>query len=202
MGMRARRKKMSRSNAVYSPEEKKRVDKIVTDNYKLFLFLVNLVTKGQVTDEDDMFSGLLYDFWRACAHWDPEKGSLSTLAKIHLRKRYYDRRKWAFAKEGHAIRCQSLDAEMGEDGTLYEYCADKRYGDRQTVDYAMAKIILDALRNKIKMTDRQRMIMGLFYKGYTQTEIAQMFGITRQGVSDQYNAVVEKLQYVVGKKAS
>jgi hypothetical protein len=190
------------NSVVYSPEEKKRVDKIVTDNYKLFLFLVNLVTKGRVTPDDEMFSDLFCDFWRICAYWDPAKGTLSTIAKFQLRRRYFSRKKRAWTKEEHTIKCQSFDAEIGEEGTLYDLCADVRYGDRQTVDSAMIGIIKDALRTKIKLSPRQQKTMDLFFKGYSFYAIAKIQGMSDYSIAEQYNSTVEKLQYVIGKNIS
>jgi DNA-directed RNA polymerase specialized sigma subunit len=63
-------------------------------------------------------------------------------------------------------------------------------------DIAACDLLIDLQLGfkKIKITDKQRKIIKLhFFEGLTQEEVAEIVGISQQGVSENINTVIRRL---------
>ncbi|MBC9785929.1 RNA polymerase subunit sigma-28 [Heliobacterium chlorum] len=66
-------------------------------------------------------------------------------------------------------------------------------------DYAASDLLIDFTNSVVEasLTSRQRLVIYLVYfRGYTQQEVARRLSITQQGVSDHINAAVSRIAVV------
>jgi RNA polymerase sigma-70 factor (ECF subfamily) len=143
-------------------------------------------------DTEDVLQSALLRLWRTLQQIDPESvRDFYNLAAVHLRRelldlaRYYARREAAGLYPAHAQPARDADsgpwdpADAADDPAEVErWCAFHREVERLRVS--------------------ERELVGLvFYHGWTQAEVAELFDISERTVRRRWESALEKLHHLL-----
>lgn len=134
-------------------------------------------------NDDDIQQIAKLALWQACLNWDPEKGPLSTMAYICVRRAVGNhlRRDNAVRRGGDrkhmGPRPMSLDAEIHDSDSTHPRTHHEEVAGEKDVDYVDRDAFLSEL------TEVERRVFLLFEQGYSCTEIAERLGCTHQAVN-------------------
>jgi RNA polymerase sigma-70 factor, ECF subfamily len=153
---------------------------ILYNNYSGALFGVI----GRIIQSDDDANDLLQDtflkIWRNIDNYDPTKGSIFTWMMNIARNLSIDRVRSA------DFRDSSQNISM-EDNVIFQ--VDNEYQTVQDIDSIGLKKVVDNLRPEYR-----QLIDLIYYKGYTQAEVSEEFGIPLGTVKTRIKAAVGSLR--------
>ncbi|WP_195270751.1 sigma-70 family RNA polymerase sigma factor [Eubacterium sp. 1001713B170207_170306_E7] len=165
------------------------------------LILATLSRSGIHDDQfEDAFQDGVIAFMEGLKKFDPRRGaSFNAFIQVHLRQYY---RKWQHGQFNHSVKPDTtLDDQVpGRQGLTYaEVLPDK--GVNIEADYIEQEEENAGQRvakglSRLKPSYRS-VLEKHYYKGMTQTEIAQTEGISIQAVNQRHDRALKKLKKVL-----
>ena len=153
-------------------------EKLAEDNINLVYFTIRKYYPTFIGNEEVVQNGM-YGLAVACKRFDPDKGVLFSSYAVRCI------RSWvlhAIEKEIRRIENEtSLDAELNEDFTMYNVLAVE--DDGLNLPMVDIESFLDTLN------EREKLIVKLQNEGYTQREIAEIFGVTFQRIGQLHRKI-------------
>lgn len=89
----------------------------------------------------------------------------------------------------HKKRNISINTEINEDLTLEDILAD----ENQNLDYLLSKFCIEEVINKLKLTEKESLIIKLRLDGKKQRQIAEIIGMSQANVSRTQNKIKNKI---------
>jgi RNA polymerase sigma-70 factor, ECF subfamily len=153
---------------------------ILYNNYSGALFgVVNKIVQSD-DDANDLLQDTFLKIWKNIDNYDPSKGSIFTWMMNIARNLSIDRVRSADFRES------SQNISM-EDNVIYQ--VDNEYQVVQNIDAIGLQKVVDKLRPEYK-----QLIDLVYYKGYTQMEVSEEFGIPLGTVKTRIKAAVGSLR--------
>lgn len=153
---------------------------ILYNNYSGALFgVINRIITSD-DDANDLLQDTFLKIWRNIDNYDPSKGSIFTWMMNIARNLSIDRVRSA------DFRDSSQNISM-EDKVIYQ--VDNEYQTVQDIDSIGLKKVVDSLRPEYK-----QLIDLVYYKGYTQAEVSEEYGIPLGTVKTRIKAAVGSLR--------
>lgn len=160
----------------------------IRDHFKLVHFIANrylvFYKLPPSSDYDDLFQVGCVGLWEALQGYDEAKGKFSTFAAKTIAFRMSKFFRQASAKKRGGFRDVSLSAVTIDDCTV-ESTIPSRVSVANEVE---TKLLLESL------PPRERAILTLRAAGYSQPEIARMFGTSQAHVSRLVRRSVARLR--------
>lgn len=153
---------------------------ILYNNYSGALFgVVNKIVQSN-DDANDLLQDTFLKIWRNIDYYDASKGSIFTWMMNIARNLAIDRVRSA------DFRDSSQNISM-EDNVIYQI--DNEYQTVQDIDAIGLQKVVEKLRPEYK-----QLIDLVYYKGYTQAEVSEEFGIPLGTVKTRIKAAVGSLR--------
>ena len=153
---------------------------ILYNNYSGALFgVVNKIVQSN-DDANDLLQDTFLKIWRNIDNYDASKGSIFTWMMNIARNLAIDRVRSA------DFRDSSQNISM-EDNVIYQ--VDNEYHVVQDIDAIGLQKVVEKLRPEYK-----QLIDLVYYKGYTQAEVSEEFGIPLGTVKTRIKAAVGSLR--------
>ena len=153
---------------------------ILYNNYSGALF--DVISRIIQSDDDanDLLQDTFLKIWRNIDNYDPTKGSIFTWMMNIARNLSIDRVRSA------DFRDSSQNISM-EDNVIFQ--VDNEYQTVQDIDSIGLKKVVDNLRPEYR-----QLIDLIYYKGYTQAEVSEEYGIPLGTVKTRIKAAVGSLR--------
>lgn len=156
---------------------------ILYNNYSGALFgVINKIVQSD-DDANDLLQDTFLKIWRNIDNYDPSKGSIFTWMMNIARNLSIDRVRSA------DFRDSSQNISM-EDNVIFQ--VDNEYQTVQDIDAIGLQKVVDKLRPEYK-----QLIDLVYYKGYTQAEVSEEFGIPLGTVKTRIKAAVSSLRTMI-----
>jgi RNA polymerase sigma-70 factor (ECF subfamily) len=156
---------------------------ILYNNYSGALFgVINKIILSN-DDASDLLQDTFLKIWRNIDNYDPSKGSIFTWMMNIARNLSIDRVRSA------DFRDSSQNISM-EDNVIFQ--VDNEYQTVQDIDAIGLQKVVDKLRPEYK-----QLIDLVYYKGYTQAEVSEEFGIPLGTVKTRIKAAVGSLRTMI-----
>ncbi len=156
---------------------------ILYNNYSGALFgVVNKIVQSN-DDANDLLQDTFLKIWRNIDNYDASKGSIFTWMMNIARNLSIDRVRSA------DFRDSSQNISM-EDNVIFQ--VDNEYQTVQDIDAIGLQKVVDKLRPEYK-----QLIDLVYYKGYTQAEVSEEFGIPLGTVKTRIKAAVSSLRGMI-----
>jgi RNA polymerase sigma-70 factor, ECF subfamily len=153
---------------------------ILYNNYSGALYgVINRIILSE-DDANDLLQDTFLKIWRNIDNYDPSKGSIFTWMMNIARNLSIDRVRSA------DFRDSSQNISM-EDNVIFQ--VDNEYQTVQDIDSIGLKKVVDNLRPEYR-----QLIDLIYYKGYTQAEVSEEFGIPLGTVKTRIKAAVGSLR--------
>ncbi|CAH0997314.1 ECF RNA polymerase sigma factor SigK [Emticicia aquatica] len=153
---------------------------ILYNNYSGALFgVINKIVQSN-DDANDLLQDTFLKIWRNIDNYDPSKGSIFTWMMNISRNLAIDKVRSA------DFRDSSQNISM-EENVVYQ--VDNEYQIVQDIDSIGLKKVVDNLKPEYK-----QLIELVYYKGYTQAEVSEEFGIPLGTVKTRIKAAVGSLR--------
>ncbi|WP_394995565.1 RNA polymerase sigma factor [Emticicia sp.] len=153
---------------------------ILYNNYSGALFgVVNKIVQSN-DDANDLLQDTFLKIWKNIDNYDPSKGSIFTWMMNIARNLAIDRVRSA------DFRDSSQNISM-EDNVIFQI--DNEYQTVQDIDAIGLQNVIEKLRPEYK-----QLIDLVYYKGYTQAEVSEEFGIPLGTVKTRIKAAVGTLR--------
>ena len=153
---------------------------ILYNNYSGALFVVISRIIQSDDDANDLLQDTFLKIWRNIDNYDPTKGSIFTWMMNIARNLSIDRVRSA------DFRDSSQNISM-EDNVIFQ--VDNEYQTVQDIDSIGLKKVVDNLRPEYR-----QLIDLIYYKGYTQAEVSEEYGIPLGTVKTRIKAAVGSLR--------
>lgn len=153
---------------------------ILYNNYSGALFGVISRIIQSDDDANDLLQDTFLKIWRNIDNYDPTKGSIFTWMMNIARNLSIDRVRSA------DFRDSSQNISM-EDNVIFQ--VDNEYQTVQDIDSIGLKKVVDNLRPEYR-----QLIDLIYYKGYTQAEVSEEYGIPLGTVKTRIKAAVGSLR--------
>lgn len=177
----------------------------VSNNYKLFHFIVNRAiaryTKANddiKVEHDDLFQEAIIIFYQCVDRYDSSKGSFSTFVVTVVTNELSNllkiNRRGDFAKRIHAVELDApidlYDGEASVDSTIS--VTDE--------DFPMRNLLLNELKTYVSKNCNERVqtIFSLYSQGLTLEEIGAKLGVSKQAVDQSLKKLVRDVQVAWG----
>lgn len=153
---------------------------ILYNNYSGALFgVVNKIVQSN-DDANDLLQDTFLKIWKNIDNYDPSKGSIFTWMMNIARNLAIDRVRSA------DFRDSSQNISM-EDNVIFQI--DNEYQTVQDIDAIGLQNVIEKLRPEYK-----QLIDLVYYKGYTQAEVSEEYGIPLGTVKTRIKAAVGTLR--------
>jgi RNA polymerase sigma-70 factor, ECF subfamily len=153
---------------------------ILYNNYSGALYgVINRIILSE-DDANDLLQDTFLKIWRNIDNYDPSKGSIFTWMMNIARNLSIDRVRSA------DFRDSSQNISM-EDNVIFQ--VDNEYQTVQDIDSIGLKKVVDNLRPEYR-----QLIDLIYYKGYTQAEVSEEYGIPLGTVKTRIKAAVGSLR--------
>lgn len=153
---------------------------ILYNNYSGALFgVLNKIIQSN-DDANDLLQDTFLKIWKNIDNYDPSKGSIFTWMMNIARNLAIDRVRSA------DFRDSSLNISM-EEKVIYQI--DNEYQTVQDIDAIGLQKVVEKLRPEYK-----QLIDLVYYKGYTQAEVSEEYGIPLGTVKTRIKAAVSNLR--------
>lgn len=150
--------------------------------------LIGIVLKsfGLSVFDDDLYATGIVGLVKAVNSFDYEKGfKFSTYATTTIRNEIL----MIFRKKKVDIACSlddSIDFENGSNATYADIIPDRTAFEEDVI----SNIMLESMLNQL--SDKERQIIGLYYRGKTQCEISSLTGLSQSYISRIIKGVQRK----------
>lgn len=157
----------------------------IYDNYSRALYGVILRIVASETIAEEVLHDTFMKIWDRSAQYDPQKGRLYTWMVNIARNLAIDRtRSKEFSKGSKTDPMENI---------VYAY--DARNFDEIVID----KIGVDSLVHALN-DDQKQIVDMVYFKGYTQSQIAELTGIPLGTIKTRLKSGLAKLKNILGKE--
>lgn len=178
-------------------------EQMIIDNIPVVQQTIYTILKGKkITPEDkedEMQQGYLLAIEAIDKMLEGDKGYNVAYLKKHIQCRitdWYNKTKYGsytkesqFENKEEFARRRSAIANMTDIDDIKHQIEDENDIEKQVSD----KIMVEQLLDKLDEEEREIIVM-MFYNGYTQTEIAEIKGVSQGEISKRYNKIKRKLR--------
>ncbi len=181
--------------------------KLITHNLRMVLKIAYQFQNSMKLPIEDLINIGVFGLIYAIDNYDPDKGSLSAIAYPAIKNTYlkylmYTKRQKRNDERDISLQTPVYQNKDGKDITLEDTLGDTLADENVSLeDTVIGKIQSEAVKKVLqKLTKQEREILYLRYgipdgKTHTLEEIAQMKGITREGVRQAEAKALKKLRH-------
>lgn len=146
-------------------------------------------------EQDDVVQEVLIKVYKSLASYDSNKSKLTTYVDRVIENMIKDSfKKCGSYKNLVNVNAVEIDDTVGfsfelDEPSTYPHSVSVGFNDLKFLEW---EISID-IKNNTQLTQRERTILSLHYRGYEKVEIAQILGLSKARITQIWKEIIKKI---------